>query len=121
MKTLKNTAIITLFLSLFMMSPAMFSQEVVVEDNVEYIADSDSIEDENSLNSVLLKKTTAKKRKNKTIKKKKSRSRRITAKEAEEMLRHGNLRFRKKRTSTKCFIEKESEEKCDSKEEKNAQ
>ncbi len=120
MKTLKNTAIITLFLSLFTMSTTVFSQEVIAENNVEFITDSDSIEDENSLSSVLLKKTAVKKRKNKTIKKKKNRSRKITAKEAEEMLRHGNLRFRKKRTSNKCFIEKESEEKCDSKEEKNA-
>ncbi|CAM1374464.1 hypothetical protein [Tenacibaculum xiamenense] len=121
MKTLKNTAIITLFLSLFMMSPTMFSQEVIAENNVEFIADSDNIEDENSLSPALLKKAVVKKRKNKTIKKKKSRARKITAKEAEEMLRHGNLRFRKKRTSNKCFVEKESEEKCDSKEKKNAQ
>ncbi len=116
MKTLKNTAIITLFLSLFMMSSTMFSQEVIAEHNVEYISDSDSIEDENSLNSILIKKVSDKKPKNKVVKKKKTRSRKITAAEAEEMLKHGNLRFRKKRTSNKCFIEKESEEKCDSKE-----
>ena len=119
MKTLKTTVIITLFLSLFMMSSTMFSQEVIVENNVEYISDSDNIENENSLSSVLIKKTAVKKQKSKVVKKK-SRSRKITAAEAEEMLKHGNLRFRKKRTSNKCFIEKESEDKCDSKEGKNA-
>ena len=119
MKTLKSTVIITLFLSLFIMSSTMFSQEVIVENNVEYISDSDNIENENSLSSVLLKKVAPKKRKNKTVKKK--RSRKITAKEAEEMLKHGNLRFRNKRISNKCLIEKESEDKCDNKEKKNAQ
>ena len=99
----------TLFIISLIASATMFSQQVVIENNIERISGNEYINDGNALSSDLVRAASSTQK----SKKKKSEANPMTVEEASEILREGGgLRFRKKRNSDKCFIAPESEEKC---------
>ncbi|CAM1374463.1 hypothetical protein [Tenacibaculum xiamenense] len=102
MKSLKNVAMISLFASAFMMSSEVFSQqknekssnsELKIEVNSKHSSNCTVHSDVKGESSIKGDKKFKKKRK------------KLTAAEAEEMLSHGNfIRYRKRRSSTKCYV-----------------
>lgn len=118
MEMFKTVAALALFSTLFLATSNAVAQQVVSENNVQYVSEKGG-ENKNSV-SLDVKKEESRTEKSVTPKKKRKRFGEPTSlEEAEAMLRDGGLRFRKKRDSNKCFVE--SKDECDKKEEENAQ
>ena len=101
MKTIKIFTIASLFTALFFISPSVFSQQVVVENGIEYKVEANT-EDDNSLSLDLIK--SVKMQETSKAPKKEKKARTINPQELDNMLQNGNsLRFRKKRSNNKCF------------------
>ena len=103
MKTLSNFTTVAFIAVLFFISPSVFSQQVVIENGIEYKVDASKAQDDNSLSldlikSVKMEETT------KNSKENNRKVRTLNPQELDAMLSNGNnLRFRKKRSANKCF------------------
>ena len=114
MKTFKNIRTTPFIAALFFISPFIFSQQVVIENETEYKVNAPKAQDDNSLSldlikSVKIEETTKNSKTNKKTKV-------ITSQELDNLLTNGNgLHFRKKRNIGKCF--EETKDDCNNTEE----